>query len=317
MEGGSMTSIAGTLQPRAYRGDDLSNVLHFVGECNALTDFCGCLHPGDVIHFMSNALRGRNIEQHTYLWENSQKQLLAATVLYPARFNGYDVLVHPSYRDGELEHACIAWSEQAQWELMQKAGSENTWVGSDVMDCDEVRTKLLRSQGYAPAADPYLYYTTRSLLTPIPASVLPDGFTIRPVEGEQDAEELRAVHSGAFSSNWQPGEYLNVMRTPGFHIDRELVVVAPDGRFAAFLIYWLDPISRSGLFEPVGCHRDFQRRGLTKALMFEGLRRMVAHGMDRAVVKHSPTNEAAASLYQSVGFVVKYKITDYRKIMNG
>jgi mycothiol synthase len=114
---------------------------------------------------------------------------------------------------------------------------------------------------------------------------------------------------------WQPGEYLNVMRTPGFHVDRELIVVAPDGRFAAFLIYWIDPVSKSGLFEPVGCHRDFQRLGLTRALMYEGMRRMVAHGMTTAVVKHQPTqkNPAAAALYRSVGFSLKYTIADYRK----
>jgi ribosomal protein S18 acetylase RimI-like enzyme len=312
-----MTSLAGTLHPRAYRSDDLAKVLQFVGECNALADFCGCIHPGDVVHFISNTLRGRNVEQHLFLWENSHEQILALTSLYPARFGGYDLLVHPHHRGGEREQACIAWSEQAQWELMQRSGSDNTWVGSDVMDCDEDRARLLHSRGYAPTAELYMCYTTRSLRTLIPASGLPDGFTIRPVEGEQDAERLCAVHSGAFGSKWLPDEYVNVMRTPGFHRDRELVVVAPDGRFAAFLIYWLDPISKSGLFEPVGCHRDFQRRGLTKALMLEGLRCMAAHGMDIAIVKHFAGNEAASSLYRSVGFTIKYRIADFRKVMSG
>ncbi len=105
------------------------------------------------------------------------------------------------------------------------------------------------------------------------------------------------------------------MRTPGFEIERELVVVAPDGRFAAFLVYWLDPASRSGLFEPVGCHREYQRRGLATALMVEGLRRMVAAGMRSAIVKHNSDNPAAAALYRSVGFRTRYTITDFRKPM--
>src|SRR5260370_42434798 len=98
------------------------------------------------------------------------------------------------------------------------------------------------------------------------------------------------------------------MHTPGFHLDRELIVVAPDGRFAAFLVYWIDPISKSGLFEPVGRHPDFQRRGVTKALMYEGLRRMAAQGMTMAIVVHEAPrkNPASTALYRSVGFTPKY-----------
>jgi GNAT superfamily N-acetyltransferase len=150
---------------------------------------------------------------------------------------------------------------------------------------------------------------------PIPDSILPNGFTIRNVAGEEEAESVQAVHAGSFGSLWQPGEYRNVMRTPGFHIDRELVVVAPDGRFAAFLIYWIDPVSKSGLFEPVGCHQDFQRLGLASALMYEGMRRMLAQGMTIAIVLHEPAqkNPASAALYRSVGFNLLYTISDYRK----
>jgi ribosomal protein S18 acetylase RimI-like enzyme len=123
------------------------------------------------------------------------------------------------------------------------------------------------------------------------------------------------VHDSAFTPKWAGGAYLPVVRTPGYAIERELVVVAPDGRFTAFLVYWLDPLSRSGLFEPVGCHSDFRRRGLTTALLYEGMRRMVAQGMRTAIVNHHTDNLAAAALYRSVGFQTVYAITDYRKLM--
>jgi hypothetical protein len=51
------------LQPCPYRGDDLAKVLRFVGKYNLLNDFCGCPHPGDVAHLMSNKLRGHNLAQ--------------------------------------------------------------------------------------------------------------------------------------------------------------------------------------------------------------------------------------------------------------
>ena len=80
-------------------------------------------------------------------------------------------------------------------------------------------------------------------------------------------------------------------------------------------IYWVDPVSKSGLFEPVGCRKDFQRLGLAKALMYEGMRRMIAQGMATAIVLHQPEqdNPASAALYRSVGFSLRYTITDYRK----
>jgi ribosomal protein S18 acetylase RimI-like enzyme len=299
-----------------YQGyNELPKILQFVGECNALADYCGCLHPGDICHFLSNTLRGRDLEKQFYIHEDAHGQVLGLVLLYPARYSAFDVLVHPRHRDNELESSLIAWGEQQTRSLLQATGNDTTWIGSDVMDCDTIRRDMLKAQGYVASGDPAFCYTTRSLLEDIPASILPDGFTMRSVAGDDEAEEVQAVHAGSFGSIWQPGEYLNVMRTPGFHVDRELVMVAPDGRFAAFLIYWIDHVSKSGLFEPVGCHQDFQRLGLSRALMYEGMRRMVAHGMTTAVVLHQTAqkNPAAAALYRSVGFSMRYTIDDYRK----
>ena len=160
-----------------------------------------------------------------------------------------------------------------------------------------------------------MLYTARSLRDPIPDKPLPDGFSMRPVAGEHEAGLVAEVHNGAFTPKWDAETYLTVMRTPGFQIDHELVVVAPDGRFAAFTIIWLDPISYGGYFEPVGCHRDFQRRGLTSALMYDGMRRMRAAGMETAIVRYNADNVAGVPLYRSVGFQPRYQIAEYRKQM--
>ena len=301
---------------RPYKGSiELPKILQFVGECNVLASFCGCLHPGDICHSMSNSLRGHDLEQHFHIYEDVDGQILGTVMLYSARHSGYSVLVHPHYRGNELESSLVTWGEQQTRMILQAASSESTWIGSEVMNCDTIRGNILQAQGYVASNEPAFYYTMRSLQIPIPEPNLPEGFTIRNVEGEEEADVVQAVHASAFGSIWQPGEYRNVMRTPGFHVDRELVVVAPDGCFAAFLIYWLDPVSKSGLFEPVGCHKDFQRLGLTRALMYEGMRRMIAQGMTMAIVLHQPEQEnpASAALYRSVGFSLRYTITEYRK----
>jgi mycothiol synthase len=300
----------------AYRiKEELPRLLQFVGECNLLANCCGYVHPGDMGHLLSNGLRGRDLKKHCYIYELADEGILGLVLIYPERFSAYEVLVHPHYRGSELEVGLLVWAEQQTRTLLELSGRNVSWIDSDVMDCDTIWRDLLQQRGYISENGPDFYYTTRSLLEPVPTSMLPEGFVMRSVAGEYEAEAVRLVHASAFASNWRPGEYLNVMRTPGFHIDRELVVVAPDKRFAAFLVYWIDPVSKNGLFEPVGCHRDFQRRGLTRALMYEGMRRMLSHGMSTAIVKHEPPqkNPAAAALYRSLGFTVTYTITSYRK----
>jgi len=300
---------------RPYRADDLPALLAAVGEWNARTGGCGYLHPGDIVHYMSNALRGRDLDKHFLLYEGDDGRLLALLVPYPTRHVGLDLLIHPDHRGGVLEAALLAEGERAVRALLRAAGVEAASVGSEAMDRDAARREALARLGYAPAGGPSMLYTTRSLRDPIPESVLPAGFSIRSVAGEGEVEAVCAVHNGAFTPKWFPEKYLAVMRTPGFEIERELVVVAPDGRFAAFLIYWVDPVSRGGLFEPVGCHRAFQRRGLAKALMYEGMRRMVARGMEGAIVKHNADNPSAVALYHSAGFRTRYAIDDFRKPM--
>jgi GNAT superfamily N-acetyltransferase len=67
-------------------------------------------------------------------------------------------------------------------------------------------------------------------------------------------------------------------------------------------VIWLDPINKVGMFEPVGTHPAFQKMGLGKAVMREGLRRMKAAGMTNASVGTGADNVAAIALYRSLGF---------------
>lgn len=301
------------VRPRPYRPEDLSAVLRFVGEWYARTGGCGYFHPGDVAHFTSNELRGRDLDRHIALHESPDGQLQAVILIHPRLPAAFDLMVAPDQRGGDLERELAIWVERATAEVVGASDEALESIGSEVADCDTVRRDLLLDLGYVPDGDPSHLSTMRSLDEPIPDVALPDGFSVRSVAGEHEVELVAAVHDSGFRPKWAGGAYLPVMRTPGYEIERELVVVAPDGRFAAFLIYWLDPVSRSGLFEPVGCHADFRRRGLTKALMYEGMRRMRSRGMSSAIVLHRTDNPAATALYASAGFRPMFAITDYRK----
>lgn len=298
---------------RAFQPDALRRVLEFAGTCCAITDFSDSFHPGDVSHFISNTLRGRDPSQHLFFTEDVRGQINALVWVQPPRFSGFQVMIHPNQRGGDFEAQLIEWAENAAIALLQAENAASKEIGTEIADSDLARVSVLRERGFEPETQPFMMFTTRSLETPIPPSVLPEGFSIRPVAGEHEVGLVSDVHNGAFNSKWEPEEYLKVMRSPAFDIERELVVVAPDGRFAAFTVVWFDPISRSALFEPVGCHPDFQRKGLTRALMYEGMRRMVARGMTTAVVAHLTDNPASSGLYASLGFTPKHAITSFKK----
>ena len=72
-----------------------------------------------------------------------------------------------------------------------------------------------------------------------------------------------------------------------------MVAVARDGTIAAYVNCWLDPVNRIGDFGPVGARPAYRRRGLTRAVLLEGMRRLQAAGMDRVCVSTGVTNTAA------------------------
>jgi len=299
---------------RPYRDvDDLAAMQALVQQSNAQTGGYGLLHTGDLPHRIFNILRNCPPSEIIRLWENKHRELLGWALAYP-RFGGFDVLARPEYRYTPVEAEMFTWAEQQTRQLRNREGKITEWLETDVLAADAERCAWLTQRGYT-TGEPVSHLTTRRLAEAIPDSQLPAGFSIRNVIDETDAEQLIAVHSGAFGSEWTVAAYRQVMRSPGYAPERELVVVAPDGRFAAFCILWLDPVNQTGLFEPVGTHPDFQRRGLGRALLREGLRQMCAAGLIAALVAHDINNPAAAGLYASVGFTSVHKIHSYRKTM--
>jgi mycothiol synthase len=229
-------------------------------------------------------------------------------------------LRHHIYSDGSIFSGILPIGELVQiWEdesdivgIAINLRFDSAFEVFDVWDTDATRIKLLTQLGFAEYRV-WGYYNERSIAVPIPQPVLPEGFTIRGARPD-DYERLAAVHNSAFGVNWKPEEYRDeMMLKPGYDPEREMVVVAPDGQFAAFTIMWLDTLNKVGLFEPVGTHRDFHRKGLGKALMLHVLHKMKAYGMETALVGHDAENLPATALYTSIGFIRKHTTLGYER----
>ncbi len=81
----------------------------------------------------------------------------------------------------------------------------------------------------------------------------------------------------------------------------DLAVEAADGTVAGSALFWADPTTQVGLLEPMRVEDEFQRRGLARLLLAEGLDRLARTGARRLKVGFE--TEAAQALYLGAGFV--------------
>ena len=183
-----------------------------------------------------------------------------------------------------------------------------------VADTDVELVAYLKSGGYSPVATDR-NYEWDLVNRQIPQPALPDGWTLRTVKGEEEADKRRAASHAAFESTLEPSRhldrYLHFMRSPVYDGERDLVAVSPDGRIAAFMIWWPDS-SGIAQIEPFGTHPDFQRQGIGRALIHYGLLRMREAGMRTTRVGTDEPRDAT-EFYEGVGFVDVGRIRWWKK----
>ncbi len=283
---------------RKYTGEaDLALLQDFNAAAIAVTDHCGYLHPGDIPHHIYNGNKYYDPIELMTIWEDDQG--MAAWLLVGPRHKSYDAQVRPDLRGNDFERDVLAYADDRTIELMRRYDIAGDCIYADAFQGDTARSELLIALGWEPDNE-LPYVLNRIEIHSIAVPTLPQGFTFRSAKGVEDAAALAEVHNSAFGVGWTPELYRNVMESPGYAPERELVIQAPDGAFVAFTVTWYDHLNRTGLFEPVGTHTDYRRRGFGRALLLYGMQQMAAAGMDYATVAHFGNNEAARGLYQGL-----------------
>jgi predicted N-acetyltransferase YhbS len=82
----------------------------------------------------------------------------------------------------------------------------------------------------------------------------------------------------------------------------DLAVLSPDGEHAGYALFWHDAATGVGLLEPMRVEDAYQRRGLARALVADGIARLAQRGARR--IKVSYASDAARRLYTGAGFRV-------------
>lgn len=289
------------LHARPYRtADDLARLQHY-NATHIAHDICGWLYPGDLAHRLFSSGRRHAPADLLRLWEDETGAIVGWALVIPPK--SFDIQSH----DADVIAEALAW---VQTTLTAPR------IETELHDADTFRPLIFAQQGFVPDPDALPYTVTMRTLNDLPpVPTLPEGFSIRAAAGVHEAAALVAVHAASFGSQWTEAQYAGVMQSPGYAADREFVVVAPDGRFAAFAVTWHDPLNRMGYFEPVGTHADFRRLGLARALMTHALHAMRAVGMTRASVAHEAAqdNPASAGLYAALGFTPQYTTRSWVK----
>jgi predicted N-acetyltransferase YhbS len=81
----------------------------------------------------------------------------------------------------------------------------------------------------------------------------------------------------------------------------DLAIEDADGGVAGYALFWFDDTTRVGLLEPMRVEDDYQRRGLARMLLTNGLDRLAGRGASRLKVGFE--TDAARNLYLGAGFV--------------
>jgi GNAT superfamily N-acetyltransferase len=292
---------------RKYRHDDdqwkIRQFLREVFLLNNRREFSWPLYRWDYWrwHVNENIFKF-NLEAAIFLWETTDGKL--AAVLHPDGAGEAFLDVHPDFRTPELEVEMMSVAE-TQFATTHTECCQRLILWAHASD--PLRQNLLTRRGYSKSKWLPEYQRRRDMREPVPDFQPAEGYTVRTLGDESEHPKRswvswKAFHPGEPDEKYQGWDwYRNVQRAPLYRRDLDLVAVAPNGDFAAFVTLWYDDVTRTAAFEPVGTHPEYQRKGLSKALMAEGLRRVRDLGATLCTV--NSYSEQAGNLYASMGFV--------------
>lgn len=248
-------------------------------------------------------------------WEDDNGQVvgLAAWQYYWAAL---DFFILPGPTQQAVEAEIFAWADNRFRERDEERGKPLPYW-AEFRDDDHTRQNLLEAHGFLlDEHDTYtLFQHTLTDLLPKPA--LPEGFTLRPLAGEQEVTAYAELHRAAFkSASMTPEWRARTLRMPKYRPELDLVISAPDGSLAAFCIGWLAPARSAAQIEPIGVHPRFQGRGLGRILFLEMLHRFQALGATYACVEPSSENLPMHRACQAVGFQQAHLIRRRGKWVN-
>lgn len=239
------------------------------------------------------------------LWRTQNGNLKAyAFVHFP--YNNLNFEIDPAYWTIALEEEILAWADGR----MQEQYGEH--AAQQVLDCtcraeDTRKAAFLCRAGFEKQALESLSYLI-DLSAPLPAPLLPPGFTLRPLDPETETGAAVDLFQAAYNTgNFTLEERQAIMNTESYLPDLDIVALSPKGRLVGNCICGIDqPLSGNagleGFTDPLVVHPEFQRMGLAAALLQHGLERLRLRGVERVHLGTSSANTGMRRAAEKAGF---------------
>jgi ribosomal protein S18 acetylase RimI-like enzyme len=250
-------------------------------------------------HGIANLDHG-SLERDVFIWEDPDDEIGA---VLNREGPGYAYFqVDPGSSNKEL---ILAMLSQAEEKLAISTKDRRLKLNVFAGETDEQRQEVFQQHGYV-LSNVWEHQHSRLLSSTAPEVILPDGYQVRALgdEGELPARSFlswKVFHPDEPVDDYSGWEwYKNIQRAPLYRRDLDLVVESPEGEMCSFCTIWFDDVTRVGAFEPVGTSPEYQRLGLGKAVISEGLHRLKDVGAEIAFVGSG--SEGASAFYSSIGF---------------
>ena len=304
-----------TLSVRAYESEaDLAPIVDMLNACEAVDQHDEGISIEELRSEFTSP--GLDVARDIRLWYAADDALVGFGQLWiPAEGDVADGFlwfkVHPDSRDVGIENEIILWGEERMREVGRERGKPAV-LRAGSRENDEARVALFERHAMTVAR--YFWRMGRPLQDPIPEPQLPEGYTLSYVHGHEDVEPWIAAFNQSFIDHYNHHDMvardrLHRMSDPHYVAEQDLVAIAPDGSVAAFCWCSINPIEnqRSGRSEGwiniLGTRRGHRNIGLGRAMLYAGLHRLKADGVETALLGVDGANPTGATrLYESAGF---------------
>jgi mycothiol synthase len=317
-------NIMQTITRRPFQGEeDLLIIVNLINACDAVDK----LDHGASVQELRDEFdtpsvdKGRDLQ----LWEDEDSILIGFGNLWitePSEvIDGFlSIYVHPNARGNGLETKIIEWADVRMREVKLERGFP-VKLRTGARSTQIERIQILEDNGFTP--DRYFLRMERNLNEPIPEAHFPQGFTLRCMNGEQDAEAWVDLYNNSFIDHWNfhpvTVETLkHWLQESSYRTDLDLIAVRADDTFVAQCYCYINLESNArtkrneGNVGILGVRRGFRKIGLGRAMLLTGLQRLKQAGMDTAKLGVDADNPSGAlRLYESVGFYKAYTSIAY------
>lgn len=229
------------------------------------------------------------------IWETLDNQIVGIVSSENPDQNVF-LQIHPKYRF--IEKEMIEWAEinLAVFNPQEEKKQIAIWTN----DSDGIRKEMLSLLGYKKG-DECEYLNVFYFDKKFQEYNLPDSYTVKSMSDGIDILDKCNCAEAAFNSiDLTSSIYIKMQSAPLYRKDLDICVLNDEGKVVSFCTIWYDDIHKIAYYEPVGTHPTYQKKGLGKALLVEGLKRLDKIGAKAVYV--GAWGENRKKFYNSAGF---------------